>query len=83
MCIKVRVIEISGKVFFVRHWFRWYRVQRSGTDWQKLKIQKRVMPFSVEKAARSLQKQYPSAPLPDILDEKAADKEVEKNRPKK
>lgn len=80
----MRAIEISQKTHLVRHWFKWYRVQRGGTDWQPLKVEKRPTPISVEKIARNLQKKYPSATkLPSILDEQVADQEVAKNTPKK
>lgn len=32
----MKVIEVSNKTYFVRHWFRWYRVQRAGGHWQRL-----------------------------------------------
>lgn len=32
----MRVIEVSNKVYLVRHWFRWYRVQRGGSQWDRL-----------------------------------------------
>lgn len=32
----MKVIEVSNKTYLVRHWFRWYRVQRAGGHWQKL-----------------------------------------------
>lgn len=50
----MKAIEISQKTHLIRHWFRWYRVQRGGTDWQKLKIEKRVPPFNLKKTAESL-----------------------------
>ena len=34
----MKVIEISNKTYLIRHWLRWYRVQRAGTDWQKLVV---------------------------------------------
>ena len=79
----MKAIEISQKTHLVRHWFKWYRVQRGGTDWQPLEIKKRTPPFSVDRVAKALSKKYPTAAkLPDILDEKAADAEVAKNTPK-
>lgn len=50
----MRSIEISNKTHLIRHWFKWYRVQRGGTDWQPLKVEKRPVPFNIEKAAKSL-----------------------------
>jgi hypothetical protein len=32
----MKVIEISNKVYLVRHWFIWYRVQRGAGRWEKL-----------------------------------------------
>jgi hypothetical protein len=80
----MRAIEISQKTHLIRHWFKWYRVQRGGTDWQRLKIEKRIPPMNLNKVARDLQKKYGGGgSLPPILDEKAADEEVKKNTPKK
>lgn len=50
----MRAIEISQKTHLIRHWFRWYRVQRGGTDWQPLKVEKRPQPFNLAKTAKSL-----------------------------
>lgn len=50
----MKAIEISQKTHLVRHWFKWYRVQRGGTDWQPLKVEKRPQPFDINKAAKSL-----------------------------
>lgn len=33
----MKVIEVSNKVYLVRHWLVWYRVQRGGSQWGKLK----------------------------------------------
>lgn len=82
----MKSIEISNKTHLIRHWFKWYRVQRGGTDWQPLKIEKRPQPAkSIAKIAADLNKKYPSgkAPLPDILNEQKADEEVKKNTPQK
>ena len=32
----MRVIEVSNKVYIVRHWLRWYRVQRGAAQWDRL-----------------------------------------------
>lgn len=37
----MKVHIISQKTVWVRHWFRWYRVQRGGEDWRPLVIAKR------------------------------------------
>jgi hypothetical protein len=39
----MRVIIISQKVVWVRHWFKWYRVQRGGMDWQSLTMKPRSL----------------------------------------
>lgn len=65
----MRSIEISNKTHLIRHWFRWYRVQRGGTDWQPLKIEKRSIKFSVDKAARSLSKGQSSKPPVDLSED--------------
>ena len=64
----MRSIEISNKTHLIRHWGRWYRVQRGGTDWQPLKIEKRSSKFSVDKAARSLSKGKPAKPPVDLTE---------------
>ena len=38
----MKIVIVSAKTVVVRHWFRWYRVQRGMTDWQRLKIQARL-----------------------------------------
>ena len=58
----MRVIEISNKTYLVRHWFRWYRVQRAGTDWQPLKVQARAK--DIDEIASSLNKAGHGAKLP-------------------
>jgi hypothetical protein len=81
----VKVIELSNKVFLTRHWFKWYFVKRGGQEWEpvgKPKNRKRTKPFSIEKAAASLAQRSGSRPADTILDEAAADREVEKNTPK-
>lgn len=55
----MRSIEISNKTHLIRHWFKWYRVQRGGTDWQPLEVKKRTPPFSIEKAAEGLANRPP------------------------
>lgn len=83
----MKVYKLSNKTMLVRHWLKWYRVMRGGTDWHELKIEKRVPPFNISKVAKSLQQRYPSERIPDVLDEVKADREVakilKKNRPQK
>lgn len=74
----MKVYKLSNKTVVVRHWFRWYRVMRGGTDWHKLKVEKRIPPLSIKQIQKNLQKKYPSQPVPDILSEEKADREVAK-----
>lgn len=75
----MKVYKLTNKTWLVRHWFRWYRVLRAGTDWHNLKVEKRPTPFNIKKVSESLQKQYGKQPIPEILDEEKADREVAKN----
>ncbi len=56
----MKVIEISNKIYLIRHWFVWYRVQRGASRWDKLepviKNQKSQEPFTIEKSLDSLKK---------------------------
>lgn len=53
------VIPITNKTVLVRHWFRWYRVQRGGLDWQPLKISPYQRPKTIAMIATKLQQKYP------------------------
>lgn len=75
----MKVIEISQKTHLIRHWFKWYRVQRGGTDWQSLVVEARKIPTSTDKILNSFKRQFPlTTPDPSILDVKAADAAVAK-----
>lgn len=50
------VIPGSNKTLFVRHWLRWYLVQRGGTDWRPLKMQRRPATKSIGSILKSLEK---------------------------
>lgn len=50
------VIPVSNKTLLVRHWLRWYLVQRGATDWKKLKVAPRPTPFSITKTIGMLEK---------------------------
>lgn len=53
----MRVIEMSNKVYLVRHWLRWYLVKRGVSDWELLgkpKNRKRTKPFDLDKVAKQL-----------------------------
>lgn len=85
----MRIVVINQMTAWVRvfSWkrfrFVWYRVGRSGEDWRLLEVGKQyVKPKTLKQIADELNKKYPgSAPLPAILDEKAADEQVRKNTP--
>lgn len=88
----MKIHVLTQQTAFVRVWrwkqfrFVWYRVQRAGEDWRPLVIGKQYekpKKFDLGKVVKDLQKKHPSAPLPSILDEKAADAMVAKNTPKK
>ena len=77
----MKVIEISNKVYLVRHWLRWYRVQRGAAQWEKLQpIIKNGRPAkaakpvdAIEEAAANLAKAYPQVAevkIPEGLDKK-------------
>lgn len=58
----MKAIEISNKTYLIRHWGRWYRVQKGGADWQKLQpiIDKKQV-ATIESAAASLKAAKPAA----------------------
>lgn len=56
----MRIVVITQQTVFIRHWFRWYRVQRAGEDWRPLEIGKKYeKPFDLEKTAKALSKSTP------------------------
>jgi hypothetical protein len=84
------VWPLTQQTAFVAVWdwkkFRtvYYKVGRGGEDWRPLEIGKQyVKPKSITQIAADLNKKYPSKnpPLPTILDEKVADREVARNTP--
>lgn len=66
----MKVVELSNKVYLVRHWCRWYRVQRSAAQWQKLDpiIKSGRLPkeFDLDKAADALSKRAGGKSKPPI-----------------
>jgi len=52
------VVPVSNKTVLVRHWLKWYRVQRGGEDWRKLEIKPYQKPKSISEIAKSLEKTY-------------------------
>jgi len=66
----MKVVELSNKTYLVRHWLRWYRVQRSGGNWAKLapiiKNGKPPKDFSIESAAESLKAKGSGSITPPI-----------------
>lgn len=43
----------------VRHWFRWYVVQRGATDWKPLEVRRRIVPANIDRIISSIQKAKP------------------------
>jgi hypothetical protein len=70
----MKVIELSNKVYLVRHWFKWYRVQRGGAQWDELApiIKAGRLPRKssdpISDAAESLRKARPSDPITPPID---------------
>lgn len=66
----MKVIEVSNKTYLVRHWFRWYRVQRAGGHWQPLSpiVKNGRVPkeFSLDEAAEKLSKRAGGNSKPPI-----------------
>lgn len=69
----MKVIELSNKVYLVRHRFKWYRVQRGGAQWDELepiikngRLPKKSDPIA--DAAESLRKARPSDPITPPID---------------
>lgn len=60
----MRVIEVSNKVYLVRHWFKWYRVQRGGSQWDRLE--------PIIKAGRLPKKTDPIEYAADMLKKKGS-----------
>lgn len=68
----MKSIEVSNKVHLIRHWGVWYRVQRGGSQWDKLKpiIKAGRLPraATIESAAISLRQATKSTVSPPSLD---------------
>lgn len=66
----MKIVELSNKVYLVRHWFVWYRVQRSAAQWDKLSpIVSNGRPpkvATIESAAASLKTKQPRVTPPAI-----------------
>lgn len=67
----MRVIEVSNKVYLIRHWFKWYRVQRGGSQWDRLepiiksgRLSKKIDP--IDHAADMLRKSGKGSTTPPI-----------------
>lgn len=76
----MKLVVINQATVFARHWGRWYRVQRSGEDWRPLEIGKKyVKSPTTDEITENLLDKFPVPnKMPAILDELAADAEVEK-----
>lgn len=59
----MKVLEIGKGSFLVRHWGRWYRVQRGGSKWQRLKLKRRSVTagvvFDLDAAIHSINQFHP------------------------
>lgn len=59
----MKAIAIGNKTYLVRHWFRWYKVGKSGLEWVKLppiiKAGKPAPKNSIDAAAKSLRQAKP------------------------
>ena len=53
----MRIVEISNKVYLIRHWMRWYRVQRGGQQWDRLQIKPAPRTKSIAQIQKALAKQ--------------------------
>lgn len=67
----MKILEVSNKTYLVRHWFRWYRVQRAGGQWQRLEPIIKAGKVSavqdpIEHAAESLKKAGKGSNQPPI-----------------
>ena len=56
----MKVVFINQKITWVRHWFRWYIVQRAGEDWRRLPIGKKYLKLpggdAIKKALKDIDK---------------------------
>lgn len=53
----MKIVVVNQQTAFVRHWFRWYNVKRSGEDWRPLEIGKRyVKPRTIDEIAQGIEK---------------------------
>lgn len=55
----MKIVVVNQKVAFVRHWFKWFRVQRAGEDWRPLEIGKKyekTEKFDLDKTVEKLKK---------------------------
>jgi hypothetical protein len=50
----MKAIPISNKTTLVRHWFKWYRVERGAADWKRVKVEARKPQKSIEAIAKAL-----------------------------
>jgi hypothetical protein len=59
----MKAIAIGNKTYLVRHWFRWYKVGKSGLEWVSLppiiKNGKPLPKDAIAAAAKSLPKATP------------------------
>lgn len=69
----MKIYRVSNKTLMVRHWLKWYTVERGAKDWKKLKTEPRQRPFNINQVANTLQGRYgksQKAPSFEALTEK-------------
>lgn len=54
----MRVFRVSNKTLLIRHWLKWYTVERGAKDWRPLKAEPRERPFNINVTAKALQRKY-------------------------
>lgn len=66
----MKVVELSNKTYLIRHWGRWYRVQRAGSNWARLSpLIKGIKPpqqFNLDRTAADLKKRGSQSLKPPI-----------------
>lgn len=53
----MKIVVINQQTAFVRHWFKWYRVMRSGEDWRPLETGKRyIKPKTFDQMVKGIER---------------------------
>lgn len=69
----MRIIELSNKTYLIRHWLKWYLVERGAKKWTPLDTNELSASPTVAKGKKAIPREYPM-----ILNEKAAETEISK-----